>query len=297
MSATKDITGGGRNVSAGELYRAAASVLPRMAAKDSRLRLVGGEEKQAVFGLVDGAGNRSGSKIKVDRAVVSGLAGLGLIAPGEEGYAITREGVMWLRRRAAGAEPFIEQHQDRQQQMLDFAGAMRPVVVNAGESPIGWLRRRKDRQGNALISAEQFEAGERLRADFERGQLTPSTTSNWEAMAPSRRQRRPAPGGPSGLSDASLAARERFAQALGAVGPELSGVLVDTCCHLVGLAETEKSNGWPQRSGKVILQLALSRLARHYGIESQARPGDSKGNARLVHWGDDDYRPTLERWR
>lgn len=297
MSALKHVAGRARNVAAGDLYRAAASVLPRMAAKDGRLCLLGGEEKREIFGLVDGAGNRSASKIRVDRVVVSGLASLGLIAPGEDGYAITREGVMWLRRRDAGAEPFIEQHQDRHQQMLDFAGTMRPVVMNAGESPIGWLRRRKDRQGNALISAAQFEAGERLRADYERGQLAPSTTSNWEAMAPSRRQRRSAPGGSSDLSDAALAARERFARALDAVGPELSGVLIDICCHLAGLAETEKNNGWPQRSGKVILQLALSQLARHYGIEGQAHPGNGKENARLVHWGDEGYRPTLERWR
>ncbi len=40
------------------------------------------------------------------------------------------------------------------------------MLVNETESPLGWLKSRKDRNGRALISEEQFEAGERLRADY-----------------------------------------------------------------------------------------------------------------------------------
>ena len=84
-------------------------------------------------------------------------------------------------------------------------------------------------------------------------------------------------------------------RALMAVGPEISGILVDICCQLKGLEEAEKENGWPQRAGKVVLQIALTRLAKHYGMtgdgkQSQRRPG-------LRHWGSDDYRPTLDAWK
>ena len=64
------------------------------------------------------------------------------------------------------------------------------ATVNHSESPLAWLRRRKDRDGEALISQAQFDAGERLRADFWFAQMTPRLTVNWSAASPSKRGRR-----------------------------------------------------------------------------------------------------------
>ncbi|MFO7298505.1 MAG: DUF6456 domain-containing protein [Pseudomonadota bacterium] len=164
-------------------------------------------------------------------------------------------------------------------------------AVNEAESPLSWLRRRRDKDGKPLITDEQFAAGERLRADFWFAQMTPKVTSTWDATYSSRRQRRAAPGAGIELQDHVIAARERVRQALKAVGPELSGILIDVCCHLKGLEEAEKAAGWPQRSGKVVLQLALTRLARHYGM----LPSDESSRPpRIRHWGTPDYRPTIE---
>jgi hypothetical protein len=65
--------------------------------------------------------------------------------------------------------------------------------------------------------------------------------------------------------------------------------------ELKGLEEAEKENGRPQRAGKVVLQIALTRLAKHYGLISD----DKQKTARrpLRHWGSEDYRPTLEAWK
>jgi len=82
---------------------------------------------------------------------------------------------------------------------------------------------------------------------------------------------------------------------LKSVGPELAGVLIDVCCELKGLEEAEKVNGWPQRAGKVVLQIALTRLATLYGLINDERR--SARHRRLRHWGSDDYRPTLDAWR
>jgi hypothetical protein len=88
-----------------------------------------------------------------------------------------------------------------------------------------------------------------------------------------------------------IAAKERVARALEAVGLELAGVLVDVCCELKGLEEAERNGGWPQRAGKVVLQIAL-KLARHYGIE----PAHRAAHRRMRHWGSEDYRPSLDAW-
>jgi hypothetical protein len=168
----------------------------------------------------------------------------------------------------------------------------RAAETNDAESPLAWLRRRKDRDGVALISEAQFDAGERLRADFWLARMTPRVTVNWASAGPGQRSRR------AGMSfrgatvqETVAAAQERVRRALTAVGPEFDGILIDVCCHLMGLELAEKTAGWPQRSGKVVLQLALSALARHYGIETGALPARRGG---VQHWGADGYRPLFE---
>lgn len=163
----------------------------------------------------------------------------------------------------------------------------------AAEGALAWLRRRKDKDGRALITEVQFNAGEKLAADFWHAQLSPKVTANWSAMAPVHRLRRATPGLGVDMRDAVVAARARFQRALVAVGPELAGILVDVCCHDMGLEASGHASGWPQRAAKVVLDLALTRLARHYGLLAPERPAA----ARLRHWGDADYRPTLGAWR
>ncbi len=174
--------------------------------------------------------------------------------------------------------------------------ASRPAAVvqpgfNPSESPIGWLRRRKDKDGRPLISAAEFEAGERLRADFTFAQLMPSITSSW-SPATGASDARTSPGAGVELLDNVLAARDRVRVAVTAVGPELSGILIDVCCHLKGLETMETDQGWPLRSAKVVLQLALQRLARHYGLLAVA-PLKAAGPARVRHWAVDGDRPGL----
>ena len=195
-------------------------------------------------------------------------------------------------RRGEGtdADAFRQQHQIRRMAEREIGGARRPVLVNDGESPLGWLRSRKDRNGQPLIGDPQFEAGERLRADYWFAHMSPRVTANWSALAPAERSRRGAPSDPAALRDEVLAAKERVMRALMAVGPESSGVLVDVCCELKGLEEAEKANGWPQRAGKVVLQIALTRLARHYGLISD----DTHCSRRMRHWGATDYRPRID---
>lgn len=161
--------------------------------------------------------------------------------------------------------------------------------MNDAESPLAWLHRRKDRSGKPLIGDAAFAAGERLRADYTRAGLMPAMSV--DLSLPSKgRGRKSGGGGPAAMLDAALDARDRVNAALAAVGPELAGALVDVCCHLNGLEQVERVRGWPKRSAKLVLEMALSRLARHYGI------GEAEGpvRGRTRRWGTDDYRPTID---
>jgi hypothetical protein len=198
-------------------------------------------------------------------------------------------------KRERESDCFRQQHQLRSIVEREFEGVRRPVLVNDAESPLGWLKSRKDRNGRPLITDDQYAAGERLRADYWFAHLSPRVTSNWSVLAPGERSRRGAPSNAAALRDEVLAAKERVMRALMAVGPEVSGVLVDICCELKGLEDAEKENGWPQRAGKVVLQIALTRLAKHYGLIGEEKPTGVKRGLR--HWGSEDYRPTLDAWR
>lgn len=163
--------------------------------------------------------------------------------------------------------------------------------IDLEESPLGWLARRRDKSGRPILEPAQLMAGERLRADFTRGQMMPRMSVDLSlGMNGCGRGRRS--GGGQDLSDSALAARERVNRALGAVGPELSGLLVDVCCFLKGLELVERERAWPSRSAKVVLLIALSRLADHYGYGGTAR--GAARSAGPTHWGADDYRPRID---
>ncbi|MET0310338.1 MAG: DUF6456 domain-containing protein [Sphingomonas sp.] len=135
----------------------------------------------------------------------------------------------------------------------------RSVTVNLAESPLSWLRSR------GHVNARQYEAGERIRADYERAALGPRVTMRWDA-APAARGRR---GSTEGLDPtlAQIAAKRRFDAAVAAVGPGLADIVWRVVCAGEGLVQAEKALGWPSRAGKLVLGLALDRIGDHYGLK------------------------------
>jgi len=161
---------------------------------------------------------------------------------------------------------FRGQHMALAERQIASEHGRAQVTVDDSESPLAWLARRRGRNGRALIEPHQFQAGERLRADFTRANMMPRTTSNWASLIASGRR-----GGDrdSGFTETMIASRQRVRQAIDAAGPEFGGLLLDVCCFLKGLEDIERERAWPSRSAKVVLQLALDRLARHYGYAPQ----------------------------
>jgi hypothetical protein len=157
--------------------------------------------------------------------------------------------------------------------------------LNLAESPLAWLRSRRGKDGAPLISETQFLAGERLRLDFERAMLSRRITTNWDLAGAGSRAGNSA----AEASDRALAARERYHRALDSVGPELGGILAQVCCLSAGLEQAERLLNLPQRSGKAVLGLALTALARHYGLLE--RPVHPAGQ--VLNWALADYRPSI----
>lgn len=129
----------------------------------------------------------------------------------------------------------------------------RRVEVNLAESPLGWLKAR------GLVTPRQFEAGERLRGDYETAALGPRVTMRWVPRVDGT-------GGTLDPTTAQLAAKRRFDAAMAAAGPGLKDVAWRVVCAGEGLPAAEKALGWPVRAGRVVLTLALDRVADHYRL-------------------------------
>ncbi|RFC65204.1 hypothetical protein DYI37_04990 [Fulvimarina endophytica] len=136
-----------------------------------------------------------------------------------------------------------------------------------------------------FLTRPEYEAGERLRMDFERGRMAPSVTQRWDTQPTAKGGARQG----ADLSDTAIDARARLAAAIEAAGPELKELLLDVVCHLKGLEEVERERRWPARSAKMLLKVGLAILARHYGLAE--RPAGRAGALRS--WRDTDARPAI----
>lgn len=193
-------------------------------------------------------------------------------------YRITDTGRSFLRRsladerRAPGmAEaptPFQAQHMEMGEKLFadKLTGKPEARQVNLGESPVGWLARRKGPDGKAFLTIEEVDAAEKLRTDFEMAQIGPSVAQDWRKfLTPGDRlSGTPVAGTPG---DGAMMARDRVMKALSELGPGLADVALRTCCFLEGLETCERRMGWSARSAKVVLKLALQRLTEHYGLK------------------------------
>jgi hypothetical protein len=231
-------------------------------------RLAAGESNTGSATVVQRSAGARDAEILIanDLAVRAADGTLGITSVGRSHLARLE-----VARSGAGIDPFLAQHLDLLHTELPTAAGRVRVDLDTAESPLVWLARRKGRDGCALIEPVQLQAGERLRADFTRAQLMPRITANWSSSVAHDRR---GGGGVATFTEAVVAARQRVRQALDAAGPEFIGLLLDVCCFLKGLEDVERERGWPSRSAKVVLQLALDRLARHYGYAAEARGRD-----------------------
>ena len=197
-------------------------------------------------------------------------------------YGLSNVGRLALKRMMAdapvglaeAATPFADQHRDWAEKDIPTPEGPRRLRYNLAESPVAVLGRRKDKDGQAFLPPDLITAAERLREDFELAQMGPRVAQNWDRFltAGDRGGFR----GDGGMAEGNRAARDRVAAALRDLGPGLGDMALRVCCFLEGIEAAEQRMGWAARSGKIVLRIALQRLARHYA-ETYGKAGPRIG--------------------
>lgn len=265
-------------------------MLARLARKGARL--VPAEPDHAHgYALLGPQGRRKG---KPRNGTGADLYDAGIVAEAlRRGHLVyLAEGVQGLRLSEAGAIAIARGAPRRRPALPPVGRAAAPQRRMIAESTIARLRRTRGPDGAALISSAEAEAAERLAADFEKGRMGPRVTASYDPAAISDKRRHAAgPFGPD-VTEARAMAQHRVRKALQAAGGDLANVLLDVCCLDRRLEDVEHARGWPQRSGRLVLRIALRALAQHYGI-ARAREG---GQPRSRAWASADFAPTLDAW-
>ena len=267
------------------IAREARRILRRLCETGAFLLVSPELEKAAVFREVV-TGRRTRTAV-VDREVAQAFALKDWIVgtPKQKValYSITSTGRAALKRllaenQAAKApatgfaeapSPFQSQHREFAERIVTENDGTRKIRYNLAESPLTALARKKNKSGAPYLTSDHLEAGERLREDFELAQMGPRVAQNWDNFLTAST----GGGFNSGRtpSDGPTAARDRVGHALAALGPGLADVAFRCCCFLEGLETAEKRLGWSARSGKVVLRIALQRLAEHYAESTDSR--------------------------
>jgi hypothetical protein len=130
----------------------------------------------------------------------------------------------------------------------------RAVTVNLAESPVSWLHAR------GHLSDREFAAGEQLRRDFEAAQLAPGISMRWDGVRVK-----------VALTAACTPANVRSRQSPlrwrgGGRGQGAGRCAVARGLRGEALVDAEKALAWPARSGKLVLKLALERVADYHRL-------------------------------
>lgn len=137
----------------------------------------------------------------------------------------------------------------------------------------------------AFLHAHHVEVACVIQRLFERARLQPRVTQSFSTL--------PRGGGAGShvadMSDMAADARKRLGALQKLLPSDCAGVLLDVCGFDKALQAIESERGWPRRSAKLVLRIALDSLAPHLGLCSQASGGEAR---HMRAWHGDGARPT-----
>ena len=138
-------------------------------------------------------------------------------------------------------------------------------------APLLKLYNRQRNIAHKYLTEVHLCAGQKLFAQFIKANLRPNVTMNWENLQ-SVKQSHHMGVKQDGFSETNYVARRELYESLAHVGQEFAAILVEVCLFGNGLEATEKAMNWPARSAKLLLTMALDRLAEHYHMTPLDRP-------------------------
>jgi len=139
----------------------------------------------------------------------------------------------------------------------------------------------------AFLAPHHCLAAERFERMAQRAMLAPRMTMSYSLA---QRPGRGAGNGAADLTDTAAQARARLNDLCADLGTDCAGVLLDVLCFGKGLQQVETERQWPRRSAKLVLRIALDRLAGVMGLSPQAQ-GAPAGHDRV--WLDHGARPHI----
>jgi hypothetical protein len=238
-------------------------VLARLARPGAILALVarGGRG----FGVFAKGDRRRRPLTRLTAAEVRSLEAEGVIARDSDldGFILSSAGEARLARATAASdgEAFVAQHRRVvARTVMDKDGERRTV---RGHDPAESLRKMaafRDVNGGSWFGVAELRAAEKLRADWELGQIGIVRGSDL-AAPPKGSASRGAGNAAEHLVGARCDARRRVAEALGSLAPPLHRAVEAVCLAEEGLEAVERMEAWPPRSGKLALKLGLAQLA------------------------------------
>lgn len=259
--------------------------MKRLAAGTARLRAL--DPAASRYGVFPGGDGRRRPVARAAAASVKEARAAGWITAAGHDFVLTPEG-----RAALTAMPGATNYADRHRVMEDVPvmvdGQITTARRNLNESPLARWGRPQAGSRAPFLDAAELAAGERFREDYARSTLPARVTAIWSGQPG-------LPGGrPRDAADAPLAAiaaKDRVFAAFDALGPGLDRVILAVCIREQAMDGVERDLGWPHRSGKLALKLALQRLARHYGLVQADRASGRRGTGLGLDTGDHGVQP------
>ncbi len=184
----------------------------------------------------------------------------------EDAVKLTKKGYVIrgsVVRRLSG--PGGPQAETEERDVFVPSGVIRKASVNRRSLILERLARRKDRNGEFILTAAEVEAGRHLARDYIMAGAGYVSTQNYDTPMVDGGRRVDAQ---ERKMLAHMTAKTRLLAAREAMGPGIERGVICVCCRDESLELVERAERWARNSGITILKIGLGRLVKLYGTEA-----------------------------